>query len=63
MRVNPRASGVAAKVGRGGHPRKTGTRTGGLGDPKSTERRWPLPSSRVRGNAMGAESGREGWRG
>ena len=51
MRVNPRASGVAAKVGRG------------LGDPKSTGRRWLLPSSRFRGNVMGAESERGGWRG
>ena len=63
MRVNPRASRVAAKVGRGGHPTKTGKRKGGLGDPKSIERRWLLPSSRVRGNVMGARSERGGWRG
>ena len=50
--------GLLQKLGEGGHPTKTGTRKGGLGDPKSTDRRWPLPSSRVRGNVMGAESER-----
>ena len=45
---------------RGGNPIKTGTRKGGLGGPRSTEKRWPLPSSRVRGSVMGVESERAG---
>ena len=59
---NPRASGLLRRWGEGGHPRKTGTRKGSLGGQKSTEKRWPLPSSRARGSVMGVESEKAGWR-
>ena len=63
MRVNPRASGVAANVGSGGHPIGTKKRREGPGDRKSTERRWPLPSFLAHGSVVGVKNEIAGWRG